>query len=116
MEQAEGVENKTREHVERMKAKTRMQMGGVKDKTLIKLGKEAKQNSNSTRTAKLTWPRTKIPKFALGCDKLFLLSRTLATSGDFFVARFGVSLPQYWIFFSGLKIRNVEEWKRIPKM
>ena len=54
MEQAEGVENKTREHVERMKAKTRMQMGGVKDKTLIKLGKEAKQNSNSTRTAKLT--------------------------------------------------------------
>ena len=62
MEQAEGVENKTWEHVERMKAKTRMQMGGVKDKTLIKLGKEAKQNSNSTRTAKLTWPRTKIPR------------------------------------------------------
>ena len=54
MEQAEGVENKTREHVERMKAKTRMQMGGVKDKTLKKLGKETKQNSNSTRTAKLT--------------------------------------------------------------
>ena len=42
MEQAEGVENKTREHVERMKAKTRMQIGGVRDKKLIKLGKEAK--------------------------------------------------------------------------
>ena len=42
------MENKTREQVERMKAKTMMQRGGVNDKALIKL------NSNSAWTAKVT--------------------------------------------------------------